>query len=79
MLDAPDHGPDPHGFANHELILDDDEKAVDEIADQMLRAETERQARKPRGRSNGRDVEAELRQCRQDRADDDHGGSRAVQ
>src|SRR5665213_3594498 len=79
MLDAPRHRSDPHGFTNRELIFDDDKKTVDEIADQMLRAEAHRQTCEPSRRRDGRNVKAEFRQRGKERADDDDGGSGAVQ
>jgi hypothetical protein len=60
MFDAPDDGADPHCFAHHILIFDDREKAVNQIANKVLRAETDGKAREPRSGGNWRDVKSEL-------------------
>jgi hypothetical protein len=79
MFDAARHRPDPNRFPNNELILDDYEKPINEIANQMLGAESYCQARQARGSRNGGDIKTELWQRRKDRADNDDGGSRAVE
>ena len=79
MFHASHDGADPHGFAHDELIFNDHEKSVDEVANQMLRAETERKACESCDRGDGRDIESELRQRRENRSDENHGRSGAVQ
>jgi hypothetical protein len=79
MLDASGHGSDLYRFPHNKLIFDDDEKAVDEIANQMLRAEAERQACQSRYSRDRRDIKTEHRQCGKDCANGDDGGSRAIQ
>jgi hypothetical protein len=79
VLDASHHASDPDTFSDRKLIFNDDEKAVDEIAHQMLSAKAECQARQSSGRRNGRDVESKLRQRRQNRSDQDDRRSGAVQ
>ena len=60
MFHPPDDGPYPHCFSHDILIFDDHEKSVNQIAHQMLRAETKRKARKSSCGGDGRDVESEL-------------------
>ncbi len=60
MFDAAYDAADSHRFADYELIFHDYEKTVNQIANQMLRAETERQAREPRDGGNRCNVESEL-------------------
>ena len=67
MLDAPHHVADSHDVTDHVLILEYGEKAIDEVSHQMLRAETDREAGQSRCGCHRRHVEAELRQRRQDR------------
>lgn len=56
------------------LILDDDEEARDDVLDERLRAEADRDAEHSSAGEDRRDVDAELRESREpgDRPDDDY-------
>ena len=57
--------------ADADLVLEDQEEAADQIPDQGLRAEAERDADDPGAGQRRRDVDAELAQDHQ-RRDGDH-------
>ena len=60
IFDAAEFGIHLDEIADDELVLEDDEEAVDEILHEMLRAKAEGEAGDSRGRFERGDVEAEF-------------------
>jgi len=63
MLDFPDRVSDLDRVTDAELIFKHDIKAGDNVAYQILCAETQRHARQTGNRRDRRDIDAEFRQC----------------
>src|SRR5690606_40113029 len=60
--------------ADADLVLENDEEAADDVLDERLRAEADRQAHDARAGKDGRDVETEVAQHHQAGDDRDEGG-----
>ena len=60
VFDSADDSADSHCFAHDELVFHDREESVDQIAHEVLRPKTERQARESCDSGNGCDIESEL-------------------
>ena len=67
VLDRAAHAGDPDDVALRELVLDEDEDAVEEVLDEALGAEADGDADDPEARDRRPDVDAELAE------DHDHG------
>ncbi len=78
MLDAPGGVPDLYRIANDVLVLEDDVKARDQVADQILRAKSDSHAGQA-GKRQGRErIDADSRQRRENSNNPNHLASGAV-
>ena len=66
LLDVAGHAVDAREVADADLIFENEEEPRDHVADEILRAEADRQPRNPGAGQDRHDVDAELAQQHQD-------------